>query len=54
MAGAVSWFLQRFPDQLQKLTQLPKVAEELRAARALAEQSEVLKEALRKNYDIHV
>jgi hypothetical protein len=54
MAGAVSWFLRKFkgvePDSLPKL---PKVAHELRAARALAERSEVLREALSQSYDIH-
>lgn len=54
MAGVVSWFLRRFQGaEPEKLTQLPKVADELRAARALAERSEVLREALSKSYDIH-
>jgi hypothetical protein len=54
MAGAVSWFLRRFQGfKPESLTRLPKVADELRAARALAERSDVLKEALSQSYDIH-
>jgi len=55
MAGAVSWFLRRFQgtDPLA-LPKAPKIAEELREARQLAERSEVLREALRHHsYDIH-
>ena len=53
MAGAVSWFLRRFQGDLESFSALPKVADELRAARELAERSEVLREALTKSYDIH-
>lgn len=52
MAGAVSWFLRRFPDGLD-LTKVPEVATEVRAVRELAERSKVLREALDKHYDIH-
>jgi hypothetical protein len=54
MAGAVSWFLRRFQGAEQEsFTQFPNVGDELRAARELAERSEVLREALSKGYDIH-
>ncbi len=53
MAGAVSWFLRRFQGELESFTALPKVADELRASRELAERSEVLREALSQSYDIH-
>jgi hypothetical protein len=53
MAGAVSWFLRRFQGELESFAKLPKVADELRASRELAERSEVLREALRQSYDIH-
>jgi hypothetical protein len=54
MAGMVSWFLRRFEgDPPEKLTQFPKIAEELRSGRELAERSEVLREALSKSYNIH-
>ena len=54
MAGALSWFLRRFQGaDPESLTKLPEVAGELRAARELADRSEVLRQAMRENYDIH-
>ncbi len=53
MAGAVSWFLRRFPDDLNSLAKIPKVAAEVKAARELAQRSKVLSEALNGSYDIH-
>jgi len=54
MAGTLSWFLRRFqsldPVALEKT---PKLAGELRSASQLAERSEVLREALSQNRDIH-
>ena len=54
MAGAVSWFLRRFQGcNLDSFPKLPKVADELRAARELVDRSEILRDALSKNHDIH-
>jgi hypothetical protein len=54
MAGAVSWFLRRFQGcKLDSFPDLPKVADEMRASRELADRSEVLRDALSKNHDIH-
>ncbi len=53
MAGAVSWFLRRFPDDLNALAKIPEVAAEVKAARELAQRSKVLSEALNSSYDIH-
>lgn len=55
MAGAVSWLVQRFGSfDPTSLAKTPKVLEELRAARELAERSDVLREALKnQSYDIH-
>lgn len=57
MAGAVSWFLRRFQgvesESLNNLAKLPRVVEELEAARELAKHSQALREALSQSYDIH-
>ncbi len=55
MAGAVSWLVRRFGGfDPASLAKAPKVLEELRAARELAERSDVLREALKnQSYDIH-
>jgi hypothetical protein len=55
MAGAVSWFVRRFGSfDPASLAKAPKVLEELRAVRELAERSNVLREALKtQNYNIH-
>ena len=51
MAGAISWFVRRF-ENLDPL--LPKITEEMREARQLAERSEVLRDALKnQSHNIH-
>jgi hypothetical protein len=54
-AGAVSWLVRSFQGMDPvALVRASKVAQELRAARELAERSEALREALKsQSYDIH-
>jgi hypothetical protein len=53
MASAVAWFIKRFEGQPAALEAAPKIADELRESCGLAERSEVLRQALQREVDIH-
>lgn len=54
MAGALSWFMRRFQGLApEAFAKCPKVGEELRAARELADRCEALRKALIQYCDIH-